>query len=223
MLPVPKYPRTMHHPSSPGLQNDDRVSEYPDDILGREVIITEKIDGGNTGLYNGEVYARSTGQPSTAGWFAMVRKHHAWKTLGDLTYVYHGEDIYGQHSIEYDAIPESETYMLFNIRRISAQPALGWLSWDDVVATADQMNIPTVPVLFRGVFNTQKELTNWFNDQIGLPSRLGGDREGFVVRAAEFIPEDQFSRLVQKYVRKNHVQTDQHWKMNWQPCKLKKD
>lgn len=218
MFTVPKYPRTMHHPSSPGLQNDDRVSEYPDDILGREVVITEKIDGGNTGLFNGEVYARSTGQPSTAGWFAMVRKHHAWKTMGDTDYVYHGEDVYGVHSIEYDPIPEDQTYMLFNIRRLTDEK--GWMSWDDLETTGAAMNIPVVPVLFRGVFNSQKELVKWFEDQIKLPSRLGGDREGFVLRVTDFIPEEDFPRLVQKWVRRNHVQTNQHWKMNWQPCKL---
>jgi len=212
----------MHSPFSPGLQNDDRVSEYPTDILNIEVVVTEKMDGGNTGIFNGEVYARSTGQPSTAGWFAMVRKHHAWKTVGDMEYVYHGEDIYGVHSCTYAPIPEDETFMLFGVRKLINGLPAGWLEWDLVEMVAADKTMKTVPVLFRGVFTTEKELKNWFETEIKKTSSIGGEREGFVVRSVDYISEEDFPRLVQKYVRKNHVQTDQHWKMNWQPCKLAK-
>lgn len=220
MLTVPKYPRTMHHPASPGLQNDDRVCEYPDEILNQPVIITEKIDGGNTCLFNGEVYARSTGQPSTAGWFAMVRKHHAWKTIGDTNRFYYGEDIFGVHSITYDPIPEDETYRLFGVLDQSDPEQPHWLSWEETEATAEEKGMKTVPVLFSGTFANQRDLVRWFEDQIKLPSSLGGEREGFVIRSTDRIKPEEFSTCVMKFVRSGHVQTDQHWKMNWKPCKF---
>ncbi len=47
----------------------------------------------------------------------------------------------------------------------------------------------------------------------GLTSSLvGGDREGYVVRLAGGFHYRAFRRSVAKYVRKDHVQTDDHWK-----------
>jgi len=43
-------------------------------------------------------------------------------------------------------------------------------------------------------------------------SQLGGDREGYVVRLAGGFHYRAFRRSVAKYVRKGHVQTDDHWK-----------
>ena len=89
-------------------------------FVGREVVITEKLDGGNTCLYGGEVYARSTGAPSHAGWMGMVRKHHAWKTVDTRPdVVLYGEDLFGIHSIEYDAMREQDTFRLFAARFIN--------------------------------------------------------------------------------------------------------
>ena len=44
--------------------------------------------------------------------------------------------------------------------------------------------------------------------QIGA---LGGSREGVVVRRAGAFPDEVFSRSLAKWVRKGHVQTDEHW------------
>lgn len=208
MHTVPKYPRTMHHPSSPGLQNDDRVCENPNLILNRPVIITEKLDGGNACLFGGEVYARSTGQPSTAGWFAMVRKHHAWKTIGETHRFFYGEDLFGIHSIEYGPIHEDETYRLFGILDRSDPINPFWLSWAETVVAAEEKGMKTVPVLFLGTFTSQKELTKWFESEIQKQSTLGGPREGFVICSVDRILPEEFPSLVMKYVRKGHVQTD---------------
>jgi hypothetical protein len=43
-------------------------------------------------------------------------------------------------------------------------------------------------------------------------SQLGGDREGYVVRLASGFHYRGFRQSVAKYVRKDHVQTDDHWK-----------
>ena len=40
-----KYPRTMHFSFSPGLQNDDRKLSSDDIFEGKEVVVTEKLDG----------------------------------------------------------------------------------------------------------------------------------------------------------------------------------
>ena len=215
-MSVLKYPRTFHWTSSPGLQNDDRVTQSPNMLINVPVIITEKLDGGNTCLYKGEVYARSTGQPSTAGWFSMVRKHHAWKTTTVNDWIFYGEDLYGVHSISYGAMAENKTFRLFALRK----PNGGFADWSTVKKMADSMDMETVPVLFEGKFKSDKELSDWFKNNIKEPSSLGGEREGFVVRHSGLILEDEFAYLVAKYVRAGHVQTDAHWTKNWKPCKI---
>lgn len=217
MLHPPKYHRTFHWHTSPGVGSDDKILRDASRLIGVEVVITEKLDGGNTCLFNGEAYARSTGLPATDGWFAMVKKHHAWKTLG-APYHFYGEDIYGIHSIVYSAVKETETFRLFNVHEGNT-----WMAWDDVELAAQLYGFLTVPVLFRGVFNSEAELSKWLLDNSTRTSSIGGACEGFVIRVARAFSDDEFATCVAKWVRAGHVQTDQHWRRNWRPCNLVKD
>ena len=203
----PKYPSTFHFPGSPEVHRDDSMHQNPEIFLNVEVIITEKIDGSNVALKNGEVYARSTGLPSHNGWHAMVRQP-TFRT-------YYGEDIFGIHSIEYDRISEGKTYRIFNIREYDT-----WLSWDDVVRLSADLDIDTVPVLFRGKFSKVSDISKWMLENIKNPSVIGPVREGFVIRWADSFNNVDFQQKVAKSVRKNHVQTSEHWTKNWRKAKL---
>lgn len=219
----PKYPSTPHWPDSQTVHRDDSYHDNPAGFVGREVVITEKVDGGNTCLYNGEVFARSVAAPSTAKWFAMVKKHHAWKFSCQPDVAIYGEDIYGVHSIEYAPVREEDTYRIFAIRALNATPDR-FYSWDEIVAFGEQWSIQTVPVLFRGVFDSFHDITDFFRNELDKESSIGGsDREGFVMRIAESFPAEEFSRWVCKYVRPNHVQTDEHWTKNWKPCEIDRE
>jgi hypothetical protein len=212
----PKYPSSPHWVTSPEVHRDDSTHQDPEFFLGKEVGISEKLDGGNTCLNAGEVYARSTGQPATQGWFAMVKKHHAWKTTDvDPNISIYGEDLYGIHSIVYDPLKEDETYRVFNIREQDV-----WMGLDQREAFARSLGFLTVPLLFRGTFTSVKEITKWFESHINQPSALGPQREGFVMQLTEPFHTDDFSKSVAKYVRKGHVQTDQHWTRNWKTAEL---
>lgn len=211
-----KYPSSPHWVASPEVHRDDSTHQDPEFFLGVEVGISEKLDGGNTCLNAGEVFARSTGQPATQGWFAMVKKHHAWKTLTlDPQIAVYGEDLYGIHSIVYDALKEDETYRVFNIREGDE-----WMSLDERTALATQLGFLTVPLLFRGTFHSVKEITQWFEHHMREPSALGPQREGFVMQLTRRFHNDIFPEAVAKYVRKGHVQTDEHWTRNWKPAAL---
>ena len=213
---VPKYPRTYHWPWSPQVHQDDSYHRDPTVFVGPEVVITEKLDGGNTCLARGDVFARSTGQRATAGWFAMVRKHHAYKTVGFPEDLYtYGEDLFGIHSIAYDPISESGTYFVFGARRADV-----WYSWSDLVIHAADMGLRTVPLLFRGAFKSVDEITAWMHARIKQPSTIGPQTEGFVIRFADSFHNSEFQTKVAKYVRKDHVQTDEHWTKNWKPATL---
>lgn len=211
MTTPPKYPRTPHWPWSQQVHQDDSYHQDPGFFVGRDVVITEKLDGGNTALCAGEVYARSTGQPATQGWFAHVKKYHAWKTMGhEPDLVIYGEDLAARHSIDYN-LPMDQTYKVFQIREGD-----DFLSWQDAQTIARQLSLQVVPTLFQGQFKSIKDITAWFEAEIQKPSEFGPQREGFVMFTPGGFPASEFSQNVCKYVRKNHVQTDEHWTRNWQ-------
>lgn len=219
MIAPPKYPRTWHWPTSPGVQNDDKVHRFPQRFIGREVTITEKADGGCTILNQGEAWSRASGAPATEGWFAMVRKWHSWKTFNlPSTDAIYGEDLYGIHSINYGSIPENQTFRAFNYLREG-----NFLSYDDRTALLGYLDIPQVPLIFRGTFGSEKELSKFLEDEIRKKSLISPEsmeREGFVIQSADAFSFEDFADNVCKYVRANHVQSDTHWRYNWQACSL---
>ncbi|MDE0128876.1 MAG: RNA ligase family protein [Gammaproteobacteria bacterium] len=179
------------------------------------MVITEKLDGGNTLLHSGEVFARSTSAPSAGKWMAMVKKHHAWKVREPDVYLY-GEEIYGVHTIVYGAVPESETFYAFALRYEDG----AFAPFEKVESYAEQKEIPVAPVLFKGRFESLDELRGFVEHAHSKPSALGGAREGVVLRLAKGFPAKDFPNNVCKSVRVDHVQTDEHWTRNWRPCEI---
>ena len=58
-------------------------------------------------------------------------------------------------------------------------------------------------------------------DLASQPSALGGVREGVVVRLRNSFHDDDFSKSLLKYVRKDHVSTSDHWAKNYKIAKIK--
>ena len=215
--PLAKYPSTPYLPWSPTIGRGDAVHDAPERFVGEEVVATEKLDGGNTLLHRGAVYARSVVAPSEGKWMAMVKKHHAWKVTEPDVYLY-GEDIYAVHSIAYDPVREDATFHAFALRDGDG----AFAAFADLEEYAKARGIPVVPVLFRGRFQSVSELRAFFSDAQRQPSALGGEREGIVLRLARGFSEAEFADSVCKSVRVGHVQTDEHWTRNWRPCRIKR-
>ena len=218
VLPAPlnaKYPKTLYWPWSPSVSRDDGVHPDPSRFVGESVVMTEKLDGGNTLLHAGKVYARSVAAPSEGKWMAMVKKHHAWKVQEPGVHLY-GEDIYGVHSIEYEPVAEHETFYGFALRDADG----AFASFAEVEAYAREREIPIVPVLFNGRFRSVAEIRAFVERVQGEPSMLGGAREGVVLRLARGFPAPEFPSNVCKSVRPGHVQTEEHWTRNWRPCRI---
>ena len=213
-----KYPRTPYWPFSPTIGRGDTLHADPERFVGHPVVVTEKLDGSNVLLHQGKVYGRSVADEAANKWMAMVKKHHAWKVTEPDAYLY-GEDIYGVHSIEYGAVREDETFHAFALRDANG----GFRSMAALERFATERSIPVVPVIFRGVFASVAEMRVFLEHEQAQRSVLGGEREGTVVRIAEGFASAEFARNVFKSVRRDHVQTDQHWTRNWRPCALRGD
>ncbi|MEU6193018.1 RNA ligase family protein [Streptomyces sp. NPDC047061] len=190
------YPRTRHLPWSPGATADDlRVTDLSG-LRGREVVVTEKLDGENTTLYADGLHARSLDSaphPSRTWVKALqARIGHAvpegWRVCG--------ENMFARHSIAYDDL---ESYFY----GFSVWDAEGrCLDWDRTVVFLRGLGVPVPRVLWRGVF-----------DERALHAlRLDpGRQEGYVVRVADGFGAQEFGERVAKWVRAGHVQTDTHW------------
>lgn len=205
-----KYPRTPVWPGSPSNPPAHRAAD-PQDFVGHELVITEKLDGACTMLASGEALTR-TGE--RAPWLAMARQHHAWKLIRSNTVIF-GEDLYGVHSIEYAPMWRFQTFRAFAIFRDSQ-----WSSWDTVRLLCADLSIPLVPVLFRGTIRWADELDAMIQNFHKQPSALGGEREGVVIRRARSFTQGEFQHSICKSVRLNHVKADEHWSRHWKPCQL---
>lgn len=198
-----RYPRTFHLPWSPGVTSDDRILEDPDEVFGGvEVLVTEKLDGECTTMYTDYLHARSVDyapHPSRD----RVRALHG-QVAHDIPEGWRicGENVYAVHSITYTALPSHFlVFSIWNARNVC-------LSWDETVLWAKLLGLQVVPVLYRGPWD--QVLVRKLDGE--RTSQLGGDREGYVVRRVGDFHYRAFRQSVAKYVRKDHVQTDVHWK-----------
>ncbi len=78
---------------------------------------------------------------------------------------------------------------------------------------AEELGVPTVPVLFKGICSTSDELKKLTLSFMGKKSCYSShEREGVVVRIANSFSGVNFSNCLNKMVRENHVTTSSHWK-----------
>lgn len=195
-----KYPKTMHLPWSRGYTDDDKILRNTDHFAGREVVITEKMDGENTTMYPDFIHARSLDSKDHPSRHYVKTLHGGIKYMIPEGYRLCGENVYAKHSLSYSFLPSY--FMLFSV----------WneqnicLSWDETLEWAERLHIAVVPVLYRGIWDEEAA-----NKCYTRQSCCGGEQEGYVVRLASAFPYEDFKLSAAKFVRKNHVQTDEHW------------
>ncbi len=200
-----KYPRTPHVPGSPGGTRDDRRLQSLEHFVGKEIVLTEKVDGSNMRMTREALTARSqSGSPRHPS-FDLAKAVHAQvkNNIPEGVAVF-GEYVYAKHSIEYDNLPGY--FMVFGAQDTKTGK---WWDWDSVGMLSEEVGLPTVPVLFRGKVDSEAELASLVKTHGDAGSVLGKQREGVVLRLADGY--DDLSKGVAKWVRSDHVQSDEHW------------
>jgi hypothetical protein len=194
-----KYPRTYHLPWSPNLQNDDRMLDDVKCFEGKQVNVSVKLDGENTTMYRDHIHARSLDSLDhpTRSYVKQIHGRIAheipdgWRVCG--------ENMYAKHSIHYKNL--EEYFYIFSI----------WtsdnicLSCDEMNFWAEQFELPVVPTLYEGPFGENEVKA------CATETFKGDECEGYVVRLRDRFHYEDFETSVAKYVRKNHVQTNEHW------------
>jgi hypothetical protein len=205
-----------HLPWTGHKTTDDKI--WDEDLLekafsGKEIIITEKMDGENTTVYDdGSFHARSIDgrwHPSRNRMVGIAKGLGAQLPRG---YRLCGENLYAQHSITYTNLPCY--YMVFGIYDEKNM----CLSWDDTEYFAKEIGATLVPRIWRGDWDhfyvNHPDMTRFImsNDWLsGSEHGMMGAREGYVVRTTEGFHYDDLGSHCGKYVRKDHIQTNEHW------------
>lgn len=202
-----KYPRSFHLPWSSGATSDDKIISNVSSLLNVPLVFTEKLDGSNMTFSQDGIFARTHSGPPTHSSFNVAKatyaglKHRIPKDISIFL-----ENCYAIHSIEYKALPRYS--FVFGVRNDSTHH---WWGWDDVRYLAKDLGLETVPELFRGMFTREIDLQKATARFAVEPSVFGGVREGLVVRVLDEFSGEDFSKKLAKWVRKDHVQTDEHW------------
>jgi len=203
-----KYPKTLHLPWSLGITSDDKVIPTVFPFENKRVICTKKMDGESCTIYSdGYMHARSIdghnheSQDWVKGNIASIvalQLNPGWRICG--------ENLYARHSIAYNNL--STFFMVYSIWNKDNEA----LSWDETKEYCEILGLKTVPILYDGIWD-QKIIKKLWDD-------ISFTDEGYVVRLADSFTFDKFSESVAKFVRQDHVQTDEHWKNSWIPNKL---
>lgn len=191
-----KYPRTPHLPWSQGVSDDDVRCIDTNMFQGKQVVVTEKMDGENTSLYCDYYHARSidSRHHPSRDW---IKRFHA-EIAQDIPAGWRicGENLYARHSIAYDTLRSYfYGFSIWNERNEC-------LSWADSQVWFDMLGIEMPALLYQGKWDEPRIRSLLLNTE---------HVEGYVVRLADAFAYSAFAHSVAKWVRADHVQTEQHW------------
>lgn len=216
------YKRTSHFSISPEIHSDDKTlkKNTENNIIEVEVILTEKIDGGSGRLNSGKVFARSDiGETFCSSFSKLKRLYNKILYLNidfDFDrYIIYGENVQAIHSIVYEKL-DQPFYVFHILDKVEKE----FLSWEEVKEISTRLGFKYVPEIGTFKFKNIKDMEKKIAEIMIAGSYYGGHMEGIVIRKKGRIKFEEFENSIGKIVRKGHVQTNKHWKLNWKPQKI---
>ena len=238
-----KYPRTPHIEGSRlQLGDEDLRQRHFSEIVGRNVVLEEKIDGANSAISfssDGKLRLQSRGHFLTGGYrehhydlmkqWAAVQSQRLHEVLG-CRYIMYGEWMYAKHSIYYDALPHY--FMEFDVLDRESEKFLDTPSRHTLLKG---LPVCHVPVLASGALNDINEILAHLgnskyitNDHI---THLREDAQKLGLDVEQVCRETDASRLMEgiyikveengevvdrmKYVRASFLQTVEESQSHW--------
>lgn len=164
-----KYPRTHHLVGSRLQEGDEDLTQIPaSEILGKHIVIEEKVDGANTAISfnkDANLLLQSRGHYLTGGYrerhydllknWAIIHKDKLYKILG-TRYIMYGEWLYAKHTVYYDALPHY--FLEFDIFDREKNVFL------DTNRRHEMLNgscVVSVPVLGKGVYKNINSIISY--------------------------------------------------------------
>lgn len=208
-----KYPKTKHLPFSLKLsKKEDRnfnVENFKY-FIGKEVIVTEKVDGGNESLLTDACLPRAMDDNSfmygheSRNWIKSFWNNIKHDIPEDL--IISVENMFAVHTIYYDLLPSYAIGL-----GVWSKSKNCLLCYDECLEWFSLLNISPAPLLYRGIYDENK-IKECFTGK----SKLATDsiQEGYVIRLAEEIARKEFGMKVAKFVTTKFEIPDEHWSKN---------
>jgi hypothetical protein len=191
-----KYPRTQHIRGSRFQHGDHDLEAVPwEELVGKRLVIEEKIDGANAGISfdeTGKLLLQSRGHYLRGGprerhfdllkTWASARQEELRQIL-DTRYVMYGEWMYAKHTMYYDALPHY--FMEFDVLDLETNTFLSTPARDKLLRFASDIVHP-VKVLAVGEFKKLDELeamigrSNFISDEWVLNFNNAAEAAGVV-------------------------------------------
>jgi RNA ligase len=166
MLTIHKYPRTPHIQGSRLGPGDEDLDQVPfAELVGRHLVVEEKLDGANAGVRfdeRGQLWLQCRGHYLTGGprerqfnlfkQWASALAPQLYSSLGSR-YVLYGEWLFAKHTVFYDQLPH-----YFHEFDILDTQTGDFLSTEFRRILLHGLPVVSVPVLFEGITPTQDEL-----------------------------------------------------------------
>ncbi len=198
-----KYPRTFHLPYSLKKGEDDKVLASDDILEGKQVVVTEKMDGENTTIYADYLHARSIDSDwdESKRWLDRLRTFiepdipKGWRICG--------ENLFYKHTIHYNQLDTLfYVYSIWNEQNEC-------LSWKETLDWCQLLNLQPIPVIYQGLYKKDTILHAFANYTKSATYPV----EGFVVRLSESFAFENFKQSVAKFVNDTfQITTTRHWK-----------
>lgn len=213
-----RFPHTFHLPWSGTVSKEDKRLDNVDHFIGKEVIVTEKLDGESTTIYTNGLHARSPNYTyhSSRAWVKALQAMIGPQITDDMRIC--GENMYAKHSIYYDRL--STYFYTFAIFEKGI-----CLAWNDMIELCEYFqyslktsnkflgeqyqtfHLQTAPVLYRGIWDEEAVMGCYTGK-----SAYGNEQEGYVVRLASEFSENEYDVNVAKFVKEGFIAGDaEHW------------
>ncbi|MBE7088042.1 MAG: DNA ligase [Clostridiales bacterium] len=238
-----KYPRTPHLNGSKIQSGDEDLQQIPfEKILGKSVVIEEKVDGANAGVSfskSGKLLLQSRGHFLVGGYrerhydlfklWAAERTAELYSILG-TRYIMYGEWLYAKHKIYYDNLPSF--FLEFDI--YDKERAV-FLDTSSRRALLKGSSVNSVAVLGEGVFFDKNEILKLLGkSKYSTPNSLQALKtavQGLGLSVEEILLETDCSGLAEglyikveqggavvdriKFVRQSYIQPAQISTTSW--------
>jgi hypothetical protein len=205
-----KYPHTPYFSFSPAVSEKDRnrkdVYINLQHLLNKPLVFTIKMDGSNLGMTREKIFARNGIDARHKSFDLAKSLHNRIKKEIPENEIWYGEWLYAKHSIHYSDL--ESYYQLFAIYFVEEDYWTG-VNW--IKNRAELHGLKTVPLLTRGPqYGDVKTLKQVIQQEGDRVIKMG--QEGIVVRTKDGFYAKDLNKCIAKYVRANHIQTDEHWK-----------
>ena len=197
------YPSTYHLPFSQGIGLDDNVGNITKFcFLNNEIVITEKMNGINCCLKEGQVYVRNQYNEPTHENFSLAKKISASlkDKLPESLWLF-GENV----------VTNEKKKLRFYVFGVYDSYSKIWLSWEETKIITAEFGLELVPEIYVGHLSSYRKLKSWTkacymsNEESGdmsneeLPVVDMKGKEGYVIRITDRFENKDFNNCLAKF------------------------